>query len=156
MYQSPPEGTALCWLGCSRCDRFLFEIEKTTVILYWVPALRFRMVQGRGLCVYRCGFFFRSHLHSFLCRILSRAWVPCEAWRPMTTPTTRPAAGRGAGRARGKEKKVGAVCRGAAGAACGAEGAAFVVEARSGFLFLHNSVLTQEPFTRRHLIPDTV
>ena len=47
---------------------------------------------------------FRSHLHSFLCRILSRAWVPCEAWRPMTTPTTRPAAGRGAGRARGKEK----------------------------------------------------
>ena len=42
-----------------------------------------------------------------------------------------------------KRKKVGAVCRGAAGAACGAEGAAFVVEARSGFLFLHNSVSQQ-------------
>ena len=111
MYQSPPEGTALCWLGCSRCDRFLFEIEKTTVILYWVPALRFRMVQGRGLCVYRCGFFFRSHLHSFLCRILSRAWVPCEAWRPMTTPTTRPAALREGSRAGTRErKKVGGTC----------------------------------------------
>ena len=81
-----------------------------------------------------------------------RRGVPCEAWRPMTTPRpTRPAAGRGAGRA-----KVGAVCRGAAGAACGAEGAAFVVEARSGFLFLHNFGVTQEPFTRGHLILDTV
>ena len=107
----------------------------------------------------------RGYLRLFLCVIFHRvcrvicgvvAWVPCEAWRPMTTPTTRPAAGRGAGRARGKEKKVGAVCRGAAGAACGAEGAVFVVEARSGFLFLHNSVLTQDPFTRSHLIPDTV
>ena len=106
---------------------------------------------GYGTVRVQVRILFRSHLHSFLCRILSRAWVPCEAWRPMTTPTTRPAAGRGAGRA-----KVGAVCRGAAGAACGAEGAVFVVEARSGFLFLHNSVLTQDPFTRSHLIPDTV
>ena len=37
-----------------------------------------------------------------------RRGVPCEAWRPMTTPRpTRPAAGRGAGRARGKEKRSG-------------------------------------------------
>ena len=36
-----------------------------------------------------------------------RRGLPCEAWRPMTTPTTRPAAGRRAGRARGKGKRSG-------------------------------------------------
>ena len=47
-----------------------------------------------------------SVLGSFL-RFVRRG-VPCEAWRPMTTPRpTRPAAGRGAGRARGKEKRSG-------------------------------------------------
>ena len=55
-----------------------------------------------------------------------------------------------------KRKKVGAVCRGAAGAACGAEGAAFVVEARSGFLFLHSFGVTLGWYLRGHLIPDTV
>ena len=37
----------------------------------------------------------------------------------------------------------------------GAEGAAFVVEARSGFLFLHNFRVTLGWYLRRHLIPDT-
>ena len=59
----------------------------------------------------------RGYLRLFLrvifhrvCRIICGvvAWVPCEAWRPMTTPTTRPAAGRGSRAGTRKRKKVGA------------------------------------------------